>query len=198
MEKVCVCVWAPGEWFLLHSPPGPRSSCGLSRLWRTGRFLFHSGRCHSSRWNIWNGQKKHLSNSILLTGTLCMGMVYFLLVGDFHGVWVSYSVGVICQHLLWTIVWPQIKLWVLWVVVALWDDTAADSRLIVGLKVNVVYLPFKLHRQRPGWPSVDKTWPVTYQNKGIIWFSSFMTCLYFRVQTVCTSVTSIPSNTRGR
>lgn len=42
----------------VHSPPGPHSSYGLSRLWRTDRFLFHSGHCHSSRWNTWKGCKK--------------------------------------------------------------------------------------------------------------------------------------------
>lgn len=43
----------------VHSPPGPHSSCGLSRLWRTGRFLFHNGHYHSSRYNTWTTSKKN-------------------------------------------------------------------------------------------------------------------------------------------
>lgn len=92
----------------------------------------------------------------------------FLLVGNFHWVWVSNSVGVVRQHLLWAIVCRRVKLWVLRVEVALGDDAAADGWLIVGLEINVVYVAFKLHGQRSGRPGVDKAWPITYLNKSII------------------------------
>ena len=43
----------------------------------------------------------------------------FLLVGNFHRVWISHSVGIVRQHFLRTVIRAQIKLWVVWVVVTL-------------------------------------------------------------------------------
>lgn len=85
-----------------------------------------------------------------------------LLVGNFHRVQVSDCICIICQHFLWTVVRPKLIFWFLWVVVTLGDDTRTDSWLIICLKVNIIYLTFKLHRQRPGRSSVDEAWAITY------------------------------------
>ena len=167
----------------VHSPPGPHSSYGLSRLWRTDRFLFHSGHCHSSRWNPWEASKKknthHTPNSNKHSVYIFRESA-FLLVGNFHRVWISHSVGIVRQHFLRTVIRAQIKLWVVWVVVTLWDDAAADSWLIVCLKVDIIDLTLELNRQRPGLPGVNKARPITWEENKILESSNALLLVFYQ------------------
>lgn len=100
--------------------------------------------------------------------------------GDLHRVGVTHGVGVVSKHLLGAVVGRRVEVVVAGaVVVALGDDAAAHSRLVVSLEVNVVDVTLELHGQRPGRPSVDEARSVACRSEDVTFTARVAICFLF-------------------